>query len=91
MNTESKFIKLCREIEELKLTFILFPHQAFSSKLKYPIYSASEAEGLLLESIKSITLNRISMQKNHQTCVAEDVLPDGLGSVSVLKEERMKE
>jgi hypothetical protein len=91
MNTESKFIKLCREIEELKLTFILFPHQAFPSKLKYPIYSASEAEGLLLESIKSITLNRIFIQKNHQTCITEDALPDRLGSVSVPDKERIKE
>jgi hypothetical protein len=69
----------------------LFPHQAFPSKLKYQIYSASEAEGLLLESIRSITLNRIFIQKNHQTRIAEDVLPEELGRVSVPEKEQMKE
>jgi hypothetical protein len=83
MITGSRFLKFCREVEELKFTFVLFPYTAFSSKPKHSINDASEVEDLLLESIRSVTRSRIFVQKTHQICTTEDVLPDRIGSKSI--------
>jgi hypothetical protein len=79
MNSESRFLKLCREVEELKLTFLLLPHRELASKPKHSIADASEAEDLLLDSIKSITHSRIFAQKIYQICTTEDVIQNTMG------------
>jgi hypothetical protein len=89
MSAESEFIKLRREIEELKLTFILFSYQALTSKSRHLISGASEEEDLLLKSVKSINNNGMFIQRTHQICTTEDALRDEISSMAIPETQQM--
>jgi hypothetical protein len=54
MNTESKFIALCREVEMLKIDFVLFPLEGFPVIFSNPKPVDDDAKRFLIKSVRNI-------------------------------------